>query len=290
MSEAISEFANLQNLGDFGAVAVTVEPDTTPVRAYLTDNLNTADILAGLSRESWMLFRFNRAGNEWKASRVVDFIGADLAGHSFVVREGCDLSGAISYDSEDFPTFGKILYAVDETGEETKEITITSTGITGISDPVAADYVFQMARRNFAKTGLEKEIRSDMQKLNWIYTEEGAVAYLINMFKWSGADSFSRKILTVSFDVVDFPAALWEIGEYCKIDIPTVTNGFYGGVITGVKYSHGGKDNAPSAEITARVAQIKEGLLIHERGIGYDKITERGNAVIINKITEIGVD
>jgi len=302
---AIENIANLQNFYLFGSADIEVEENSTPVKTYITkqSDLLSSVALKTILREAWYIGGMSRDGTTWKARSVAGMIGEDVAvpdSHYFKVPEEDLKTDAFSYDSENVPNSGTLTYGAggDFAGNTISISSVDSSGydtffVTGITDPTIAESLWNMAHLIWLKTKTVVEIRKDASKLVWIYTEQGAIDYLVNLFDWNGGKGFSRKVISASFEVVDIDSTglFWDIGDACRAFIPTITNtGDYSGVITGVEYN----PESNTAEISTRIGQINQDIpVLQEVGIvGGDtpKLTEVDvNATEDANLTEVGV-
>lgn len=302
---AIENIASLQNFSFFDAVSIDVEENLTPVKTYITNQSDLASSVAlkTILREAWYIGGLSRDGTTWKAQSAAGMIGVDESvpsSHYFRVPDVKLNGDPKSYDSENVPNSGTLTYGIggDFAG---KEITISnadslsyeSSFITGVTDSSIAESLWNMAHLIWLKTKTVVEIRNDASNLVWIYTEQGAIDYLVNLFDWNGGKGFSRKVISASFEVVDIDStgSYWDIGDACRAYIPSITNtGDYSGVITGVEYN----PESNTAIISTRVGQINQEIpILQEVGIvGGDTpiLTEVDiNTTEDANLTEVGV-
>lgn len=305
MKEAIEQVAVLQNWDSLPNVDIDVPQLSQKVRNYTTkeSDLKTSRQLENLLREAWCIGRVNRTGT-YDVTLLENKIGFDHVvddSHNFVFPNGYRLvSNVLAYESDTVPTGGTIQYGLQSDGSYANSITVSNADadtydasyVSGVSDPVVAEDLWNRCHGIYLKTGVLNDVRNDLSKLNWLYQEGDVIRYFVNILEWNGGSDFTKDVRIIEIEAVSIDNlgatddyVLWNRGEECRITIPNVLVGEYTGIITGVEYN----PDDYSANLTIRVGELNQrpARIIEGDNTTVDKIIELDTNT--DRIVEVGI-
>lgn len=274
--------------------------DTTPVRTQIKNasDMVTTSIEQRLMWESWNMIHFNKDDTPI-IDDVVSKLGAESATHSFTEPDDCEQVSIDIFDEQDIFNIFNVQYNYDATNDTYNgTISIENAGkdlyntsyVSGVTDATTAEQLWDDCHTLYGVTGAEKILPESRSKLNWVYTEEDAIAYIQNCLKFYGVKRitgssygayYTTRRVTMEHDIRDYYAV--NIGDSIEYTIPNITSGLpFSGVVIGMSYSPDSKRCTITSILRAQV----ESRSIIETGSADKSIIEQGNS--INTIIEVG--